>query len=145
MVESDALSWQLDLIPETDHDSKNMMLLLDNLFLNLLDVTLQEWVLNLGQVDNFLKAFSPGDSSFGTSDNWKLKQVDGLHTLFYKNRNYIPDDLTLWQDVVWMLHNHKMAGHPGKAETMVVVEWHYWWPGLHTFVHNYVKGCGICQ
>ena len=44
-----------------------------------------------------------------------------------------------------MLHDHKMAGHPGEAETLVAVEQHYWWPGLCTFICNYVKGCGVCQ
>ena len=38
-----------------------------------------------------------------------------------------------------------MAGHPGEAETLVSVERLYWWPGLQTFVRNYVKGCGVCQ
>ena len=22
---------------------------------------------------------------------------------------------------------------------------HYWWPGMRSFIKNYVKGCGICQ
>ena len=44
-----------------------------------------------------------------------------------------------------MLHDHEMAGHPGEAETLVSVKWLYWWPGLWTFVQNYVKGCGVCQ
>ena len=146
MIQSDVLSRQLDLIPEVDHDNENIMLLPDNLFLNLLDVTLQECVLSLGQVDDFLKTFSPTDPPFGSPDDWKFELVNGLNTLFYKDRNYVPDNLALRQDVVQMLHDHEMAGHPGKAETLVVVEQHYWWPGLHTFMHNYVKkGCGICQ
>ena len=78
-----------------DHNNENMTLLPNNLFLNLLDITLQEHVLNLGQVDNFLKTFSPADPLFGSPDNWKLEVVDGLDTLFYKNRNHVPDDLTL--------------------------------------------------
>ena len=122
-----------------------MMLLPDNLFLNLLDITLQEWVLNLGQVNDFLKTFSPDDPPFRTSDNWKLELVSGLTTLFYKDRNYIHDNLALQRDVVWMLHNHKTAWHLGKTETLVAVEQHYWWPGLCIFVWNYVRGCGICQ
>ena len=121
------------------------MLLPDNLFLSLLDITLQERVLNLGQVDDFLMTFSPADPPFGSPGDWKMELVNGLNILFYKNRNYVSDNLTLKQDVVQMLHDHKMAGHPGEAETLVVVEQHYWWPGLHTFVRNYVKGCGICQ
>ena len=109
-----------------------MILLPDNLFLNLLDITLQEQVLNLGQVNDFLKMFSPTDPSFVSPDNWKLELIDGLNTLFYKDRNYIPDDLTLQQDVVQMLHDHETAGHPGKTEKLVAVEQHYWWLGLCT-------------
>ena len=125
--------------------NENMMLLLDDLFLNLLDITLQEHILNLGQVDDFLKAFSPADPPFGSPGDWKLELVNGLNTLFYRDRNYVPDDLTLQWDVVRMLHDHKTAGHPGEAETLVAVEQHYWWLGLCTFVCNYVKGCGVCQ
>ena len=122
-----------------------MTLLPDNLFLNLLDLTLQDRVLNLGQLDEFLKAFLIDDPPFGTSDDWKLELLDGKNTLFYKGRNYVPDDLDLQRDIVKMLHDHEMAGHPGEAETLVSVERLYWWPGLRTFVRNYVKGCGVCQ
>ena len=103
-----------------------MTLLLDNLFLSLLDITLQDQVLNLGQVDNFLKTFLPTDPPFGAPDDWKLELVDGLHTLFYRDRNYVPNNLTLWHDVVKMLHDHEMAGHPSKAEILIMIECHYW-------------------
>ena len=122
-----------------------MMLLPDDLFLNLLDLTLQDRILALGQVDSFLGGFSISDPPFGTQEDWKLELVDGRNTLFYKGQNYVPDDLDLRCDIVKMLHDHEMAGHPGEAETLVSVEREYWWPGLHTFVPNYVKGCGICQ
>ena len=99
-----------------------MTLLPDNLFLNLLDLTLQDRVLNLGQLDEFLKTFLIDDPPFGTSNDWKLELLDGKNTLFYKGQNYIPDDLDLWRDIVKMLHDHEMAGHPGEAETLVLVE-----------------------
>ena len=73
MVQSDTLSQQPDLIPDVDHNNENMMLLLDDLFLNLLDIALQKCVLNLGQINNFLKAFSPADPPFGCPSDWKLK------------------------------------------------------------------------
>ena len=95
MVQSDALSQQPDLIPEMDHNNENMILLLDNLFLNLLDVTLQEHVLNLGQINDFLKMFSPTNPPFGSPGDWKLELANGLNTLFYKDRNYVSNDLTL--------------------------------------------------
>ena len=83
------------MIPDTDHNNENMMLLPDDLFFNFLNVTLQEHVLKLGQVDDFLRTFSLTDPPFGSPDDWKLEQVDGLNTLFYMGRNYVPDNLTL--------------------------------------------------
>ena len=145
MVQSDALSQWSDLIPAQDTDNKQMTLLPDNLFLNLLDLTLQDRILNLGQLDDFLGTFLISDPPFGTPEDWKLELVDGKNALFYKGQNYIPDDLYLWHDIVKMLHDHETAGHPGEAETLVSVEREYWWPGLWTFVWNYVKGCGVCQ
>ena len=44
-----------------------------------------------------------------------------------------------------MFHDHETAGHPGELGTYNSVRQHYWWPGLRTFVKNYVQGCGICQ
>ena len=85
------------------------------------------------------------DPPFGSADDWKLEAIEGRNTLFYKGRNYIPDDLNLRRDVLQMLHDHETAGHPGEMETLVAVGQHYWWPGLRTFVWNYVKGCGVCQ
>jgi hypothetical protein len=35
--------------------------------------------------------------------------------------------------------------HPGELETYNALCAHYWWPGMRTFVKNYVKGCAYCQ
>ena len=86
MIQSDALSRRPDLIPSRDTNNKDMTLLPDDLFLNLLDLTLQDRVLTLGQLDDFLKTFLINDPPFGTSDDWKLELVDGRNTLFYKGR-----------------------------------------------------------
>ena len=99
-----------------------MTLLPESLFLNLLNITLQYRVLDLGEVDDFLKAFSITDPPFGSADDWKLEAVEGRNTLFYKGRNYISNDLNLQQDALWMLHDHETAGHPGEAETLVTVK-----------------------
>ena len=42
-------------------------------------------------------------------------------------------------------HDHETAGHPGKIGTYNAVQQHYWWPGLRTFIKNYISGCGTCQ
>ena len=42
-------------------------------------------------------------------------------------------------------HNLETAGHPGELETYNAIQQYYWWPGMKTFVKNYMKGCGPCQ
>ena len=42
MVQSDALSRQPDLCPDDDTDNENMIMLPDNMFLNLIDMDLQQ-------------------------------------------------------------------------------------------------------
>jgi len=38
-----------------------------------------------------------------------------------------------------------MAEHPGIKETTRKVLLHHYWPGIKTFITNYVKGCENCQ
>jgi len=38
-----------------------------------------------------------------------------------------------------------MAGHPGEIATYNDIAQYYWWPGLRSFVKNFVKGCTTCQ
>ena len=44
-----------------------------------------------------------------------------------------------------MFHDHPTAGHPGELEMYDSIRQHYWWPGLRTYIKNYVQGCGTCQ
>ena len=145
MVQSNALSHRPDFIPECDTDNENMTLLPECMFLNLLDITLQDRVLDLGQINDLLKGFSPTDPPFDTLDDWKLETIEEQNTLFYKGQNYILDNMDLRWDILQMLHDYETAGHPGEVETLVSVERHYWWPGLHTFVWNYVKGAACAS
>ena len=44
-----------------------------------------------------------------------------------------------------MFYDHETVRHPGELETYNLVKQYYWWPGLYSFVKNYVQGCRICQ
>ena len=77
--------------------------------------------------------------------DWKLNNVNEKKAIFYKGKNYIPQDQEIRRDIVKMFHDHKTAGHPGEIETFNLVKQHYWWPGMQTFIKNYIQGCGICQ
>ena len=78
-------------------------------------------------------------------EDWKLEKHNGQNVMFYKGKNYIPNDMELRRDILKMFHDHETAGHPGELETYSLIKAHYWWPGMRTFVKRYVQGCGICQ
>ena len=77
--------------------------------------------------------------------DWTIKKFERRDIVFFKGKNYIPQDNTLQRDITKMFHDHETAGHPGEVETYNTLWQHYWWPGLCTYVKNYVCGCGSCQ
>jgi Integrase zinc binding domain len=131
-------------------EEEDKVVLPDNLFINLLDAELQERILNGKKLDLDIKntietLMKEGPTSLRNNlEDWKIEEIDGQKTIFFKGKNYIPKDLELQRDIVKMYHNHKTAEHPGELETYNGIRQNYWWPGLQTFVKNYIQGCGIC-
>ena len=121
------------------------------MFLNLLDLTLQDKIANAKDYDfditNAIAILLEEGPTGIRSDleDWKIEEKDGKKILFYKGKNYVPKDQDLRRDILKMFHDHETARHPGELETYNAVRQQFWWPGLRTFVKNYVKGCGICQ
>src|SRR6202044_1881589 len=147
----DALSRRPDHCPDEDTDNRDITLLPDNLFLNLLDIDLQKQIAKTKDYDfdvaNTLKTLLEDGPSTLKQDlaDWTTEKYDGSDILFYKGKNYIPKDEQLRRDIVKLHHDHETAGHPGELETFNSLAKNFWWPGVRTFVKNYVKGCGICQ
>ena len=116
-----------------------------------MDLELQDQILKAMDLDfdvsNVLEKLLNRELSNLTNDldDWKVENLENGKTIFYRGKNYIPQDVNLWWDIVKMYHDHETAGHPGKLETYNAVKDQYWWPGLRTFVKNYVKGCAVCQ
>jgi hypothetical protein len=151
MVQSDALSRRPDLCPDDDTDNENIVMLPDDMFVNLIDTDLQERIAisedldgNAADALKLLLGDAPMAMTAGLED-WELKDLNGRNILFYKGKNYIPRNTELRRDIVKNFHDHETAGHPGEIGTYNAVRQHYWWPGLRTFVKNYVQGCGTCQ
>jgi hypothetical protein len=150
MILSDALSRRPDHCPEED-ETKEEILLPDDLFLNLLDVNLRdritknkEYNFDVTRAIKLLQEEGP-TSIQNDLEDWKIGEVDDQKTIFYKGQQYVPKDQELWRDILKLFHDHETAGHPEELETYNSVKQHYWWPGLRIFVKNYIKGCGICQ
>ena len=127
------------------------MMLPDNLFIHLLDIDLQRRIADAHDHDEEVtKALSTimeqGPYTFRQDlEDWTIENFEGRNIVFFKGKNYIPRDDNLWRDIARLFHDHETAGHPGELETYNAIRQHYWWPGLCTYVKNYVKGCGICQ
>ena len=108
----------------------------ENMFINPLDANLQERILNRKELDIDVKnametLLQEGPTNLKNNlEDWKIEEVDGRKTIFYKGKNYIPKDQELQRDMVKMYHNHETAGHPGELETYNSIQQHYWWPGL---------------
>jgi hypothetical protein len=133
--------------PEEDMDNKDRILLPDNLFIKMIDVELYESITKEEKQDILMK--STFDAlTMGTllplnsrQEDWKIED----NFLFYKERCYVPDSLDLRWQIAHQYHDMMLTGHPGQLRTQELIQEHYWWPSLYTFVKNYVNGCAICQ
>jgi len=57
----------------------------------------------------------------------------------------IPPDEMLKREILQLLHDSPTAGHPGRDKTFAQVSRSYWWPGMRSWITDYVAGCAVCQ
>jgi hypothetical protein len=100
MVLSNALSRRLDHCPEED-ETKEKILLTDDLFLNLLNIDLRDRIMRNKEYDfDVTKAIEllqeEGPTSIQNNlEDWKIKEVDDQKTIFYKGKQYVLKDQKL--------------------------------------------------
>ena len=151
IIQLDTLSRRPDFTPEEDTDNENIMMLPDELFISLIDTELQERILACEKLDSdtmeALKVLlEEGPITIRNQLlDWTVERIEGKQVLYYQGKNYIPKDEELRKDIAKMFHDHPMAGHPGELETYNSIRQRYWWPGLRTYMKNYIQGCGTCQ
>jgi len=83
----------------------------------------------------------------------RLKEWASLHNLLLLDGTHwhhgttlvVVADNGLRRGVTSLLHDHKTVGHPGITKTLQLISPYYWWPGMKTFVTEYIKGCATCQ
>ena len=101
MFLADALSRRPDMIPDEDHDNEDVVLLPDNLFINLIDMELQERIANSTDMD--IDAADALKTLLGQApaalqkdlEDWTLDLFNDKNILFYQGKNYIPKNSTL--------------------------------------------------
>ncbi|KAF9798446.1 hypothetical protein IEO21_10721 [Rhodonia placenta] len=74
-------------------------------------------------------------------DEWNAEQ--GL--LLFRGMVYVPKNAELQWDIVKIHHDSPIAGHGGRAKTLELVSWNYWWPGMSKLVNKYVSTCNVCN
>jgi hypothetical protein len=101
MVQSNALSRRPDYGTDKRMKEEDKVVLPDNLFINLLDTELQERILNGKKLDLDVKnvietLMEEGPTSWRNDlQDWKIEEIDGRKTIFFKGKNYILKDLEL--------------------------------------------------
>ena len=107
------------------------LIICSSIRLNLLDTDLQKKILQGEELDWDVKNAIETLQEEGPTNlknnlqNWKIEEMDGRRTIFYKGKNYIPKDQELRQNIVKMFHDHETAGHPGELETYNAIRQHY--------------------
>jgi len=70
--------------------------------------------------------------------------TDEAGFLCLDGRIYVPDLDGLHLRVLWYHHDHPLSGHFGQNWTLELIRREYTWPGLRTFVKDYVRSCTSC-
>ena len=138
---------QLQHLNKKVNDNDDIVLLLNKLFISAMDVDLANQIWANNAID---KVVLDTLAAAKSSDVLPMKSIladwifeDGL--VFYQNQCYVPVDENLCRNIVRRYHDLQPMGHPGQFATLELVRRDYWWPGMASFVRNYVLGCAMCQ
>ena len=119
----------------------------DTLFIKSIDLELRTQITECQEKDQIILDALEALRTQGTPpmksslSDWRTD--NGL--IFYKNRCYIPPDKELRREITYRHHDLLSMGHPGTQRMLEILRRDYYWPGMATFVRNYVDGCATCQ
>ena len=76
-----------------------------------------------------------------TNPQWSTNNASFLHL---DGGMYVleADDLQLC--VLWFKHDYPLLWHFGQNRTLELIHHEYTWPGIQTFIKDYVKSCTTC-
>jgi len=74
-------------------------------------------------------------------EEWKIEG----DLVIKEGKIYIPKDVELRAEIIWLHHDVLAAEHRGQWKTIELVTRNYWWPGVMRDVGRYIEGCDLCQ
>jgi len=145
MGPANALSRRDEVDTSLDNTAITMLPSVSDVLIHALDVRLAERIANFTVtgllVQDACDAMSKHVSLFPrvSFDDWTF--IEG--SLYFKGHLYVPEPAR--QDLVRSLHCSPVGGHGRYFRTVHLVQRDYWWPGLTTFICQFVAGCATCQ
>ena len=70
--------------------------------------------------------------------------IDSDGFLRLDGRIYVPDSDDLRLRVLQYKHDHPLSRHFGQNQILELIRREYTWPGLHTYVKDYILSCTTC-
>ena len=96
--------------------------------------------------DQIIAAYKSDDVARHRTDAKSLQSpwsYDDAGLLLHKGLIYVPQSMRM--SVLKDHHDAPLAGHCGVARTIELLSRNYWFPGMQSFVKNYVNSCFLCQ
>jgi len=86
------------------------------------------------------------EEQYGITTHSLLKPPQGEIAGWRKDgKLVVPPNLTLKQEIMRVVHEGLITGHPGRDETIAQTQRNYWWPDMRAWIAEYVQGCATCQ
>ena len=96
--------------------------------------------------DQIIAAYESDDVACHHAEATSLQppwSYDDAGLLLHKGLIYVPQSMRM--SVLKDHHDAPLAGHCGVARTIELLSRNYWFPGMQSFVKNYVNSCFLCQ
>jgi len=147
MIVADALSQRADWSKGVENDNEDVTALPEELFIKALDTELWDAVVlaqmtNEAALEALRRLSDPSDPPRQMVYRGRPKQT-WLSIL--RQSPLYPERSRLAMTDRCGSSDSLVAGHPGALATTRSVKFSYWWPGLQSFVRNYVASCAVCQ
>ena len=65
--------------------------------------------------------------------------------LHYRDKVWVPDYMPLRLRIIQDHHDPPAMGHPGKAKTLELITWEYYWPNMRRDIDQFVRNCHTCR
>ena len=130
---------------DTTLDNQDASIVPDPIIINALNLALSTSIAQSTPSDPLVLRILAGlkDStpllSHSTLSDW---HYDNGH-LYFKGRMFVPPSSR--SALLHAIHSSPLSGHMGIFRTKSILERDHWWPGLASFVKNFIDECAICQ